>query len=63
MGTWSHIDGGTVPQGNGDIPAVGSINRVYARVRNFGTVATTDVKVTFQLLTLQEWGLPAQMAG
>jgi hypothetical protein len=49
LGTWNDIYGGTVPRGNGDIPAVDSINRIYARVRNFGTVAATDVKVTIQI--------------
>jgi hypothetical protein len=48
-GTWSDEMGGIVPIGNGDDPAVGLTNRLYARVRNFGTAPATDVQVTFEI--------------
>jgi hypothetical protein len=48
-GTWSDLHGGTVPKGNGDDPAVGQVNRIYARVRNFGTLAATNVVVHFDV--------------
>jgi hypothetical protein len=48
-GTWSDLHGGTVPQGNGDDPAVGQVNRFYARVRNFGTLPATNVIVHFDV--------------
>ena len=48
-GTWSDLHGGTVPQGNGDDPAIGQVNRLYARVRNFGTLAATNVAVHFDV--------------
>ncbi len=48
-GMWSDLRGGTVPRGNGDDPAIGLVNRLYARVRNVGTQDATDVKVTFQI--------------
>lgn len=47
-GTWSDGAGGVVPQGNGDDPAIGHANRVYARVRNVGTAPATDVVVTIE---------------
>lgn len=34
--------------GNGDDPCFDHENRLYARVRNFGTIAATNVDVTFQ---------------
>ena len=49
FGYWNDIYGNPVPVGNGDIPAVGLVNRVYARVRNFGYQTATDVKVHFEL--------------
>ena len=42
---WSDVDGNLVPRGNGDPPAVGLVNRVYARVRNIGTQIARDVVV------------------
>jgi hypothetical protein len=48
-GNWSDLMGGTVPVGNGDDPAIGQTNRVYARVRNFGAMPATDVQVTFEI--------------
>ena len=48
-GTWSDLIGGTVPQGNGDDPAIGQVNRLYARVRNYGTIAATNVVVHFDV--------------
>jgi hypothetical protein len=46
-GLQSDLHGGKVPIGNGDDPAVGQRNRIYARVRNFGTAAATNVTVRF----------------
>ncbi len=48
-GTWSDLRGGTVPKGNGDDPAIGMVNRLYARVRNVGTQTATDVVVRWQI--------------
>lgn len=48
-GTWSDLRGGTVPRGNGDNPAVGMVNRLYARVRNVGSQTATDIVVRFQI--------------
>lgn len=48
-GTWSDLHGGTVPVGNGDDPAVGQVNRLYARVRNFGTLPAQNVVVHFDI--------------
>jgi hypothetical protein len=47
--TWSDGLGGTVPSGNGDDPAIGQVNRLYARVRNYGTVSATNVVVHFDV--------------
>lgn len=44
-GSWNDLSGNPVPRGNGDPPAVGLVNRVYARVRNIGTTAATDVVI------------------
>jgi hypothetical protein len=41
--------GGTVPQGNGDDPAIGQDNRLYARIRNYGSVSATGVVVHFDV--------------
>jgi len=38
-----------VPVGNGDDPAVGQVNRLYARVRNVGTQAATNVVVHWEI--------------
>ena len=48
-GTWSDLMGGTVPTGNGDDPAIGQINRIYARVRNYGTASANNVVVHFDV--------------
>lgn len=48
-GTWAALDGDTVPTGNGDDPAVGLDNRLYARVRNWGSSPATDVVVNFEV--------------
>jgi M6 family metalloprotease-like protein len=44
-GTTTSTYGDTVPNGNGDDPAVGQANRLYARVRNLGTQDATNVTV------------------
>jgi hypothetical protein len=46
-GSVASLEGDTVPRGNGDDPAVGQQNRLYARVRNLGTTDATDVVVHF----------------
>ena len=48
-GTWSDLMGGTVPTGNGDDPAVGQINRLYARVRNYGSKPAANVVVHWDI--------------
>ncbi|GAC1444866.1 MAG: hypothetical protein NVSMB52_04670 [Chloroflexota bacterium] len=48
-GTWPDLMGGTVPTGNGDDPAIGQVNRLYARVRNYGTISATNVTVHFDV--------------
>ncbi len=48
-GVWSDLAGGVVPIGNGDDPAVGMVNRLYARVHNFGTQPATNVVVHFDI--------------
>ncbi len=48
-GMWSDGSGGTVPVGNGDDPAVGQVNRLYARVRNIGLTPATDVVVNWEI--------------
>src|SRR5713226_5446820 len=48
-GTWSDLLGGSVPTGNGDDPAVGQVNRLYARVRNFGTMPASNIVVHFDI--------------
>ena len=48
-GQWSDLAGGIVPTGNGDDPAIGQVNRLYARVRNVGTQAATNVQVTWEI--------------
>jgi hypothetical protein len=48
-GTWSDLMGGTVPKGNGDDPAIGQVNRIYARVRNYGTATASNVVVHFDV--------------
>ncbi len=48
-GTWPDLVGGTVPKGNGDDPAIGLVNRIYARVRNYGTATASNVVVHFDV--------------
>lgn len=48
-GTWNDMWNNPVPRYNGDIPAVGSVNRFYARVRNTGTKNATNVVVHFDV--------------
>ena len=48
-GTWSDGSGGMVPAGNGDDPAVGLTNRVYARIRNIGKAIASNVIVTIEV--------------
>lgn len=48
-GSWNDLWGNPVPRGNGDDPAVGMVNRLYARVRNVGTQTATDVKVNWEI--------------
>jgi hypothetical protein len=48
-GTWNDLTGNPVPRGNGDDPAIGQVNRLYARVRNMGTLPATDVVVTWEI--------------
>ena len=48
-GMWSDLLGGTVPIGNGDDPAVGLVNRLYARVRNYGNAPAVNVVVHFDI--------------
>lgn len=48
-GMWDDGSGNMVPRGNGDDPAIGQVNRLYARVRNVGFQAATDVVVTWEI--------------
>ena len=48
-GVQSDGSGGIVPIGNGDDPAIGQTNRLYARVRNMGAQTATSVKVHFDV--------------
>ena len=48
-GSWNDLSGNPVPRGNGDNPAVGMANRLYARVRNFGTSPATDIVVRWEI--------------
>lgn len=48
-GKWDDGTGNLVPRGNGDDPALEQVNRVYARVRNFGDQPATDVEVEFEV--------------
>jgi len=48
-GNWSDLMGGTVPKGNGDDPAIGQVNRIYARVRNYGSATASNVVVHFDV--------------
>jgi len=48
-GMWDDGTGQMVPAGNGDDPAVGLTNRVYARIRNIGNAIASNVVVTFEV--------------
>jgi hypothetical protein len=48
-GKWDDGTGNLVPHGNGDDPAIGQVNRIYARVRNVGFSPATDVEVTWEM--------------
>jgi hypothetical protein len=48
-GTWNDLSGNPVPRGNGDEPAIGLVNRLYARVRNIGGAPASDVVVNFEI--------------
>ena len=48
-GTWNDLSGNPVPRGNGDEPAIGLVNRLYARVRNAGGAPASDVVVNFEI--------------
>ena len=48
-GSWNDLSGNPVPRGNGDDPAVGIVNRLYARVRNVGSQTATDVVVNWDV--------------
>ncbi|MCX6016641.1 MAG: LamG domain-containing protein, partial [Chloroflexales bacterium] len=57
-GMWNDLDNQSVPRGNGDDPAIGSINRVYARIHNYGLRAATNVKVQLQVSNPLGVGIP-----
>jgi hypothetical protein len=48
-GMWDDGSGQLVPVGNGDDPAVGLTNRVYARIRNIGNAIASNVVATFEV--------------
>jgi hypothetical protein len=48
-GVHADLRGGVVPIGNGDNPGVGQVNRIYARIRNYGTQPAANVKVFFDV--------------
>ena len=48
-GSWNDLSGNPVPRGNGDAPAIGLVNRLYARVRNIGGAPASDVVVNFEI--------------
>lgn len=48
-GTWDDLSGNPVPIGNGDEPAIGQVNRVYARVRNLGGAPAANVVAHFEI--------------
>lgn len=50
-GMWNDLSGVPVPRGNGDAPGVDAVNRLYARVRNVGTIDATDITVRFKVST------------
>jgi hypothetical protein len=48
-GVHADLLGGVVPVGNGDNPAVGQVNRIYARIRNYGTQPVVNPTVFFDV--------------
>ncbi|HKZ53878.1 MAG TPA: DUF11 domain-containing protein [Anaerolineales bacterium] len=48
-GMWNDLSGNPVPVGNGDAPAIGMGNRLYARVRNVGGATATDIVVHWEI--------------
>jgi hypothetical protein len=48
-GMWDDGTGHMVPAGNGDDPAVGLTNRVYARIRNVGNAIASKVVVKIEV--------------
>lgn len=50
-GMWNDLSGVPVPRGNGDAPGVDAVNRLYARVRNVGTIDATNITVRFHVST------------
>jgi hypothetical protein len=48
-GMWDDGSGQMVPIGNGDDPAVGLTNRVYARIRNIGNAPASNVVATIEV--------------
>ncbi|MEK7279002.1 MAG: hypothetical protein AAB427_16780 [Chloroflexota bacterium] len=48
-GMWNDLSGNPVPVGNGDDPAIGLVNRLYARVRNVGGAPASNVVVNFEI--------------
>ncbi len=61
-GSWNDLSGYPVPVGNGDDPAIGSVNRIYARVHNFGTSVATNVNVKFKQSNPLGVGVPSDTA-
>ena len=61
-GSWNDLSGYPVPVGNGDDPAIGSVNRIYARVHNFGTSIATNVNVNFKQSNPLGVGVPSDTA-
>lgn len=48
-GTWKDNSGRTVPKLNGDPPAAGQTNRLYARIHNNGSSTASNVEATFEI--------------
>ncbi|NBU65021.1 MAG: hypothetical protein EBS29_11060, partial [Chloroflexia bacterium] len=61
-GMWNDLSGNQVPVGNGDDPAIGSVNRLYARVRNVGLTPATNVVVNFKQSNPLGVGVPNDSA-
>lgn len=48
-GFWNDLKGNPVPRLNGDFPAIGLVNRLYARIRNIGMNTASAVRVTWEI--------------